>query len=110
MAQPLSATVGNFGNVPLGIFRNPGFWNFDLTLQRNFPITTSGRQVNGRVQLQLYNIFNTPQFTTMNTALTFADDPNVPGVDSLLLTSTNHGRYTAANPPREFGITFRLDF
>ena len=31
------------------------------------------------LQLQLYNIFNTPQFTTMNTALTFADDPNVPG-------------------------------
>ena len=32
MAQPLSATVGNFGNVPLGILRNPGFWNWDLTL------------------------------------------------------------------------------
>ena len=25
MAQPLSATVGNCGDVPLGIFRNPGF-------------------------------------------------------------------------------------
>jgi hypothetical protein len=110
MARPLSATVGNFGDVPLGILRHPGFWNFDLTLQRNFPITTGGKQFNGRIQLQLYNIFNTPQFTTLNTALTFADDPTVDGVDSLLLTSTNHGRYTAANPPREFGITFRLDF
>jgi hypothetical protein len=117
MAQPLSPTVGNFGNVPLGILRNPGFWNFDLTLQRNFPMSTLGKQVNGRLQLQVYNIFNTPQFTTLNTALTFADDPNVPGPDSLLLTSTNHGRYvvpqfggTGTNPPREFGITFRVDF
>jgi hypothetical protein len=116
MAQPLSATVGNFGNVPLGILRNPGFWNWDLTLQRRFPIPAFGRQVNARLQLQLYNVFNTPQFTTLNTALTFRDDPNVPGLDNLLLTSTTHGQYTVpnngtgTNPPREFGVTFRVDF
>jgi hypothetical protein len=48
----------------------------------------------------------------MNTGLAFADDPNVPGVDSLLLTTTNAGRYNAnnTNPPREFGLTVRLDF
>jgi hypothetical protein len=109
MAQPLSATVGNFGNVPLGILRHPGFWNFDLTLQRRFPIPALGQQVNGRLQLQLYNVFNTPQFTTLNTALTFRDDPTVPGLDNLELTSTTHGRYTVpnngtgTNPPREFG-------
>ncbi len=116
MATPLSATVGNFGNVPLGILRNPGFWNFDLTLQRRFPIGAFGKETQARVQLQLYNIFNTPQFTTLNTGLTFQDDPSVPGVDSLLQTSTNVGRYTVpaggtgTNPPREFGVTFRVDF
>jgi hypothetical protein len=62
------------------------------------------------VQLQLYNIFNLVQFTSMSTGLSFQDDPNVPGLDNLLLTSTNHGRYTAAIPPRQFGVTFRLDF
>jgi hypothetical protein len=116
MAQPLSATVGNFGNVPLGILRNPGFWNWDLTLQRRFPIAGFGKEAQARLQLQLYNVFNTPQFTTLNTALTFQDDPNVPGLDNLLLTSTTHGRYTVpvngtgTNPPREFGVTFRVDF
>ena len=110
MAQPLSATVGNFGDVPLGILRNPGFWNWDVTLQRRFPIPAFGQQVQARLQLQLYNIFNTPQFTVLNTALAFRDDPSVPGLDNLLLTSTTHGRYTAANPPREFGVTFRVDF
>ena len=108
--RPDSLAVGNFGNVPLGILRNPGFWNWDLTLQRRFPIAGFGKEAQARVQLQLYNIFNTPQFTTLNTGLTFQDDPNVPGLDNLLLTSTNHGRYTASNPPREFGVTFRVDF
>ena len=109
MAKPLSATVGNFGDVPLGILRNPGFWNWDLTLQRRFPIKAAGRQMQARLQLQLYNVFNTPQFNTLNTTLTFQDDPNVPGTDSLLLQSTLQGRYTASNPPREFGVTFRVD-
>jgi hypothetical protein len=116
MAQPLSATVGNFGNVPLGILRHPGYWNWDLTLQRRFPIPALGSQAQARLQLQLYNIFNTAQFTNLNTTLQFQDDPTVPGLDNLLLTSTNHGRYTlnnagvGGNPPREFGVTFRVDF
>jgi hypothetical protein len=110
MAQPLSATVGNFGNVPLGILRQPAFWNHDLTFARRFAVPPLGRDAQVRLQLGLYNIFNTPQFTTLSTGLTFADDPNVPGVDNLVLTSTTHGRYTASNPPRQFGITARLDF
>jgi outer membrane receptor protein involved in Fe transport len=68
------------------------------------------RDAQVRLQLQLYNIFNAAEFTTMNTNLAFQDDPSVPGIDNLLLTSTNHGRYTAANPPRQFGLTIRLDF
>jgi hypothetical protein len=119
MAAPLSATVGNFGDVPLGIFRHPGFWNWDLTLQRRFPIPAGGRQVQARLQLQLYNLFNTAQFTTLDTALTFQDDPDVPGVDNLRLTNTTAARYivpttpagsTGTNPPREFGVTIRVDF
>jgi hypothetical protein len=116
MPQPLSATVGNFGNVPLGILRHPSFWNWDVTLSRSFSASALGTNARARVQLQLYNVFNTVQFTNLNTTLTFQDDPNVPGVDNLLLTSTQHGRYTAppnqmgTNPPRQFGLTVRLDF
>jgi len=110
MTQPLSATVGNFGNVPLGVLRQPSWWNHDVTFARNFPVPQLGRGAQAKIQLQLYNIFNLVQFTTMTTGLAFADDPNVPGVDSLLLTSTTAGRYTAAIEPRQFGVTFRLDF
>jgi len=110
MPQPLSATVGNFGDVPNGILRPPAFWNWDLTLARRFPVKALGKDAQVRLPLQLYNIFNVAEFTTMNTNLVFQDDPNVPGLDNLLLTSTTHGRYTAANPPRQFGLTIRLDF
>jgi hypothetical protein len=110
MAQPFSATVGNFGNTPDGILRNPGWWNWDVTFARRFPVPALGPDAQVRLQLQLYNIFNLVQFTSMNTGLSFQDDPNVPGLDNLVLTSTTHGRYTQAIPPRQFGVTFRLDF
>ena len=97
MPAPLSATVGNFGNVPLGIMRNPGWWNWDLTLARRFPVHKLGRDAQARIQLQLYNVLNLVQFTTVNTALGFQDDPSVPGVDNLLLTTVNPFRYTAAS-------------
>jgi hypothetical protein len=53
MPQPLSATVGNFGNVPHGILRQPSFWNWDLTLARRFPVPALGRDSQVRLQLQL---------------------------------------------------------
>ncbi len=113
MATRLSATEGNFGNVPNGILRHPSFWNWDLTLARRFPIPQLGANAGARVQLQWFNIFNKAQFTNLNTTLQFADDPNVPGTDSLRLNSTDAGRFTGnpgANPPRQFGLTLRLDF
>ena len=57
-----------------------------------------------RIQLQLYNMFNAVQFTTMNAGLQFT------GANNSVLNSTQQGRYTAAIPPREFGITARFDF
>jgi hypothetical protein len=110
MAQPFSATVGNFGNVPDGILRNPTWSSWDLTFARRFAVPALGRDANARVQLQLYNVFNQVEFTTMNTTLQFRDDPNVPGTDNLILNTTNPGRYTAAIEPRQFGVTLRLDF
>jgi len=116
MASPLSPTVGNFGNVPDGILRHPGWWNWDVTFARRFPVPQLGSGAQVRLQLQIYNIFNMVQFTNLDTTLNFQDDPSVPGIDNLLLTSTSHGRYTSTNnnigttPPRQIGLTLRLDF
>ena len=72
---PLSATVGNFGNVPLGILRNPGWWNWDMTFARRFPCGRWAHGAQVRLQLQIYNIFNMAQFTRMDTNLQFAGRP-----------------------------------
>jgi hypothetical protein len=116
MASPLSPTKGNFGDVPNGILRHPGWWNWDITIERRFPVAPLGRNSRMRLQLQMYNIFNMVQFTNLDTTLNFQDDPGTPGIDNSLLTSTTHGRYTSTNnnigttPPRQIGVTLRLDF
>jgi hypothetical protein len=116
MASPIGPMVGNCGNVPNGIFRHPGWWNWDVTFARRFSVRVLGYGAQVRLQVQLYNIFNMVQFTNLDTHLQIQDDPSVPGVDNLLLTSTTHGRYTTTNnnivttPPRQIGLTLGLDF
>jgi hypothetical protein len=79
--------------------------------------TLSGTVVNEQgAAIPGANVFNLVQYTNLDTNLTFQDDSSVPGTDNLLLTSTTHGRYTTTNnntgttPPRQIGITLRLDF
>ena len=112
MAQPLSATVGNFGNVPLGILRNPGFWNWDLTLAASLPDHgSSASDAQARLQLQLYNIFNT---RAVHHAEHGAD---VPGRSERARArqpapDEHDPRPLHRRPTRrgEFGVTFRVDF
>jgi hypothetical protein len=99
MPTPLSATVGDFGNAPLGLLRNPTVSEWDVTLERRFPVGTHGGV---RLMLQTYNLFNQVQWTTMNTALTFNGD-NVQ-------SSTTAGQYGNVINPRQMSLTVRFDF
>ena len=110
MAQPLSATVGNFGNVPLGILRNPGFWNWDLTLAASLPGagSSAGDAQARRAAAALQHL----QHPAVHHDEHGAD---VPGRSERCRDSTtcssrtrNPGRYTAAIEPRQFGVTFRM--
>ena len=68
MAQPISATVGNFGNTPIGILRQPSWSNWDITLAKR--IALQGR-ASMRLQFQAYNLFNQKEFTTIGTTYAF---------------------------------------
>jgi hypothetical protein len=104
MAAP-NGSIGNFGNTPVGILRNPTWHEWDITLARRFPINLAGRRSSGvKLQIQAYNIFNEVQFTTMNVTHTFT------GANNSQLNSTNMGKYTATTPPRQIGFTLRLDW
>ncbi len=69
MAQP-NGNVGNFGNTPVGILRQPTWHEWDITLARRFPVTFMGRKNSGvKLQFQAFNVFNEVQFTNMNAQL-----------------------------------------
>jgi hypothetical protein len=103
MAQPLSATVGNFGNTGVGVLRNPSWSNWDVTLAHRIPLHI-GKAGHARVQFQAFNLFNQVQFTTLNAAYTFT------GANNSVINSTQTGLYTATTPPRQIGLTMRIDF
>jgi hypothetical protein len=96
-----------------GVFRLAGLpagrYTIDVTLDRFQPLKVTEVPLAPAIS-------NMVQFTNLNTDLQFQDDPSVPGVDNLLLASTTHARYTTTNnnigttPPRQIGITLRLDF
>jgi outer membrane receptor protein involved in Fe transport len=103
MPQP-NGSIGNFGNTPIGILRNPSWSNWDVTFARRFPVKAINRGAQVRLQLQLYNIFNQVQFTTMDVTFRYS------GTNNSVNQQSTTGRYTVTTPPRQFGITARLDF
>ena len=96
--RPLpNGSVGNFGNAPIGVLRHPSWSNWDFTLARR----VSFKSTNLRVQLQVYNLFNQVEFTTMNSLYLFSASGNI---------SPDTGKYTTTTNPRNVGLTVRFDF
>ena len=98
-----NGAIGNLGNAPRGVLRHPSWWNWDFTLARRFPIKVpgSGRTANLRVQLQMYNMWDAVEFTTMDATYNFAATGNI---------APTTGQYTAVNNPLNVGLRFRFDF
>lgn len=109
MPTPLSATVGDFGNAPLGLLRNPSTSVWDITIERRFPI----RGVNGkgvRFQFQAYNVFNQVQWTTLNANLTYTGAQNQTQTNTTAGTYFNPANAQNVLNPRQLGVTVRFDF
>jgi hypothetical protein len=108
-----NGSVGNFGNTPVGILRQPTWHEWDLTLSRRFPVNLMGRKNSGvKLQFQAYNIFNEVQFTNMNASYTFT------GANNATNSNANTGKYVASGDglaagtiaPRTMGLTVRFDW
>jgi hypothetical protein len=100
MPTPASATVGDFGNAPLGLLRNPTSYVWDLTLERRFPV---GNHRGLRLMFQAYNIFNTIMWQTLDANLTFTGATNAQ-------SSTTVGQYSGVINPRQVGLQARFDW
>jgi len=112
MAQP-NGSVGNFGNTPVGILRQPTWHEWDITVARRFPVTVMGRKNSGiKLQFQAFNVFNEVQFTNMNATFNFT------GANNSQNSNANTGKYVATGDglaagtiaPRTMGITVRFDW
>jgi hypothetical protein len=68
VATPCTATC--LGTAGVGQFYGDGLNNFDLTLEKKFPLGSDSRRA-FRVQFQAYNAFNHPQFITVDSSATF---------------------------------------
>lgn len=77
----------------------PGYVNWDITLAKYVPFGNN-RRVTFRAEL--YNAFNTVQFSGVNTSAVF----NAAGQQ----TNPQFGTYTAARDARRMQLTLRIDF
>jgi hypothetical protein len=56
---------GDYGPYDRFYIRNPGFNNHDLSVFKNFPIGSGGRRML-QLRLEMFNVFNHPQFSARN--------------------------------------------
>lgn len=82
----------NFGNSGRNILRNPGVWNTDLSIVRNFPVT---EQVRLQFRTEMYNLPNTSHFNNIG-------DTNV-NDGSFMRVSSSYGE-------RNIRFAFRLQW
>jgi hypothetical protein len=51
--------AGTFGKQPRNILRNPGFWNWDVGLRKNFPVSETQKL---QLRFEFYNLLNHPNW------------------------------------------------
>jgi Carboxypeptidase regulatory-like domain len=116
-AKPFA--VGQIGNLPRNNVRLPSIFNSDLAFFKNIPLGEKKRQL--QLRWEIYNIFNHPNFTNVDTGMTFglvASNPK-PGTAcsatnictaSFQQTNTRFGAVTSARAPRIMQASIRFNF
>ena len=94
------APVGTFGNIGLGILRQPSWYNLDMTLDKRIRLGSNERR-QLRLRIEAYNILNHTEFSTIGTTLRMQGAVN---------TNTIYGQYTSTMPHRVLSTTIRLEF
>jgi hypothetical protein len=82
---------GFFGNAGVGTIRGPGFWDWDSSVSRIFPIHESLRL---KFSGEFFNTLNHTNWSSVSTSV----------------GSGTYGQITSARDPREIQLSLRLDF
>ena len=102
---------GRFGNAGRNILRGPGFAQFDLALQKIFPLREAMRIAFGA---EAYNLFNHPNFavpSNTQSPLTLGGNGDAIFKDSAGHFANNPGRiFSTVGTGRQVQLTARLTF
>jgi hypothetical protein len=90
---------GSFGNAGVGILRNPGINNWDISITKRFPIT---EQRYFQFRAEGYNSFNHTQFSGYDSGARF--DTTGKQINA------NFGAFNAARDPRRIQLSLRFMF
>jgi len=83
--------VGTYGNLSRNAFRQPNFYNVDLSVSRTFPVH---EQLKFQLRMEAFNMFNHPNFNAFTTAF----------------NSGTFGNATGAADPRIFQLAGKFNF
>jgi hypothetical protein len=83
--------AGFFGNSGTGVIRGPGFWVWDSSVSRIFPLWEKAKL---KLSGEFFNTLNHPNWWSVSTSL----------------GSGTYGHITSARDPREIQLSLRLDF
>jgi len=91
---------GDPGNAPKDVFRLPGVNNWDLSLEKKFPLKSESRFF--QLRLEAYNAWNHTQFSGVNTSASF----NSTGQQ----VNAMFGQVTSTRTPRVMQVSLRATF
>ena len=94
--------VRSFGNAGVGILRGPGLNNWDISLNKRFPVGL-GEKRTLQFRLEAYNVFNHTQFTGLNTTARFNPTTGEQ-------VNAAFGQFTSAAPGRILSLALRFRF
>ena len=84
--------AGTFGTQQRNLLRNPGFWNVDAGLRKNFPVLEKQQL---QMRWEIFNVFNHPNF----------------GNPVLTTTSSSFGKILSTRfPTGDFGSSRQIQF
>ena len=97
--RPPSASTNRIGTARGDEYVGPGYLNWDISISKNIPL---GGMRRVQFRCELYNAFNSVQFSTVDTGAIF----NAAGQQ----VDAEFGTYTAARDARRIQLTLRVQF
>ncbi len=97
-----NVSTGQPGNEPRGSIRGPGWWRYDMALEKN---TKLGERVNTQFRVESFNLFNhTNPSGLYTTSISEEFDPADPGTWGL------RGKVRTFRDPRLLQVALKLEF